>query len=160
VYLLDANIFITAKNSHYGFDIVPGFWDWLDKSHNAKILCSIEAVWNEIDIGKDDLTTWAAARRALFVKPDAKVTPSLTAVAAWASAGAFTNAAVADFLASADYELVAYAHAYKHVVVTYEQPQPNAKKRILIPNACLGVGVKWMNPYTMLRNESAKFVLP
>ncbi len=25
-YLLDANVFIQAKNLHYGFDFCPGFW--------------------------------------------------------------------------------------------------------------------------------------
>ena len=28
-YLLDSNVFIQAKNLHYGFDFVPAFWDWL-----------------------------------------------------------------------------------------------------------------------------------
>nr|WP_269633613.1 DUF4411 family protein [Pelomonas sp. BJYL3] len=28
-YLLDANVFIQAKNLQYGFDFCPGFWDWL-----------------------------------------------------------------------------------------------------------------------------------
>ena len=28
-YLLDANVFIAAKNLHYGFDFCPAFWDWL-----------------------------------------------------------------------------------------------------------------------------------
>lgn len=29
-YLLDANVFIQAKNLQYGFDFCPAFWDWLD----------------------------------------------------------------------------------------------------------------------------------
>ena len=28
-YLLDANVFIAAKNLHYGLDFCPAFWDWL-----------------------------------------------------------------------------------------------------------------------------------
>jgi len=28
-YLLDANVFIQAKNLYYGFDFCPAFWDWL-----------------------------------------------------------------------------------------------------------------------------------
>ena len=28
-HLLDTNIFIQAKNLHYGFDFCPAFWDWL-----------------------------------------------------------------------------------------------------------------------------------
>ena len=31
-YLLDANIFIQAKNLHYSFDFCPAFWEWLDAS--------------------------------------------------------------------------------------------------------------------------------
>ena len=26
-YLLDANVFISAKNLHYGLDFCPAFWD-------------------------------------------------------------------------------------------------------------------------------------
>ena len=32
-YLLDANIFIQAKNLHYGLDFCPVFWDWLIASN-------------------------------------------------------------------------------------------------------------------------------
>jgi hypothetical protein len=35
-YLLDANVFIQAKNLHYGFDFCPGFWDWLVASNSAR----------------------------------------------------------------------------------------------------------------------------
>lgn len=34
-YLLDANVFIQAKNLHYGFDFCPAFWDWIDEAHAA-----------------------------------------------------------------------------------------------------------------------------
>ena len=27
-YLLDADVFIRAKNLHYGLDFCPAFWDW------------------------------------------------------------------------------------------------------------------------------------
>ena len=32
-YLLDANVFIQAKNLQYGFDFCPAFWDWLEISY-------------------------------------------------------------------------------------------------------------------------------
>lgn len=41
-YLLDANVFIQAKNLHYGFDFCPGFWDWLDQAHAAGRVFSVE----------------------------------------------------------------------------------------------------------------------
>ena len=28
-YLLDSNVFMAAKNLHYGLDFCPAFWDWL-----------------------------------------------------------------------------------------------------------------------------------
>ncbi len=46
-YLLDANVFIQAKNLHYGFDFCPAFRDWLDYnpfliSGNSSILKIIQ----------------------------------------------------------------------------------------------------------------------
>jgi len=32
--------------------------------------------------------------------------------------------------------------------------------QIKIPNACVGLGIKFMSPYQMLRRERARFVLP
>lgn len=69
-YLLDANIFIQAKNLHYGFDFCPAFWDWLEHENAA-----------------------------------------------------------------------------------------DGRKKIKIPNACIGLNVKCMSPYEMLRTEKARFVL-
>ncbi len=34
-YLLDANVFISAKNLHYGLDFCPAFWDWLIRENGA-----------------------------------------------------------------------------------------------------------------------------
>ena len=39
-YLVDANVFIQAKNLHYGFDFCPAFWDWLIEQNRAgKVAC-------------------------------------------------------------------------------------------------------------------------
>jgi hypothetical protein len=43
-YLLDANVFIQAKNQYYGFDIVPAFWAWLIAANGAGTVFSIEKV--------------------------------------------------------------------------------------------------------------------
>jgi hypothetical protein len=34
-YLLDADVFIAAKNLHYGLDFCPAFWDWLTATNAA-----------------------------------------------------------------------------------------------------------------------------
>ena len=61
-YLLDANVFIQAKNLHYGLDFCPAFWDWLIAHNGAGRVFSIEKVGDEIEAGADELATWAVAR--------------------------------------------------------------------------------------------------
>ena len=62
------------------------------------------------------------------------------------------------FLQLADYYLVAQALAAGHTVVTHEVPSASTRK-IKIPDACIGLGIKCMSPYEMLRKERARFVL-
>lgn len=158
-YLLDANVFIQAKNLHYGLDFCPAFWDWLVDRHAAGIVRSIEKVGDELQSGADQLSVWAKGRGdAFFVKPDAADLPALGAVSAWATSQSYEPVAVSTFLQVADYYLVANGLAHGHVVVTHEIPSVSTK-RIKIPNACIGVGVKFMTPFEMLRGERARFVL-
>ncbi|MEI7880376.1 MAG: DUF4411 family protein [bacterium] len=158
-YLLDANVFIQAKNLHYGLDFCPAFWEWLITTNTAKLVFSIEKVGDEIDAGGDELATWATARGAdFFLKPDAAILPALGSVSAWATGQHYEPAAVNTFLQVADYYLVAHALAHGYTVVTHEKAAPLARQ-IKIPNACIGLGVKCMTPFEMLRHESARFVL-
>jgi len=43
-YLLDANVFISAKNLHYGLDFCPAFWDWIIANNASGGVFSIEKV--------------------------------------------------------------------------------------------------------------------
>ena len=157
-YLLDSDVFIQAKNLHYGFDFCPAFWAWIDERHAAGAVFSIEKVGDEVRAGADDLATWASGRPDLFLKLDGAVIPSLQTVSRWATSGAYSPAAVGTFLQVADYYLIAHAHAHQHIVVTHEVVAHGTKK-IKIPNACIDLGVKCMTPFEMLRLEKARFVL-
>ena len=158
-YLLDADVFIRAKNLHYGLDFCPAFWDWLVTGNNAGQVFSVEKVGDEVRAGADELPDWAADRGyAFFLRPDASVFPALAEVSEWASGQAYEAAAVNTFLQVADYWLVAQARAGRHTVVTHEIPSASTR-RIKIPDACIGLGIKCMNPYEMLRRERARFVL-
>lgn len=158
-YLLDANVFIQAKNLHYGFDFCPAFWDWINEGNGNRTVYSIEKVGDELRSGADELADWANKRGdEFFLRPDAPVVPSLQATSQWANSGNYDPAAVNTFMQVADYYLVAHAHAHGHVVVTHEVVAHTVKK-IKIPNACIGLGVKCMTPYEMLRIERARFVL-
>jgi hypothetical protein len=128
-YLLDANVFIQAKNLYYGLDFCPAFWDWLIAHNTAGRVFSIEKVGDEVEGGGDELATWAADRGAgFFVKPDAAMLPALGKVSAWATGQHYEPAAVNTFLQVADYYLVAHALAHGHTVVTHEIASTSTKK--------------------------------
>lgn len=158
-YLLDSDVFIQAKNLHYGLEFCPAFWDWMIQKNAAGDVFSIEKVSDELAAGADELSAWAAARGVgFFLPPDAKTLPALAEVSKWATGAGYEPAAVNTFLQVADYYLVAHALGHGHTVVTHEIPAASTKK-IKIPNACVGVKVKFMTPFEMLRKERARFVL-
>lgn len=158
-YLLDANIFIQAKNLHYGFDFCPAFWDWLDASNQRGMVFGIERVRDELIAGDDELARWAKARGSeFFLPPDSAIVPSLARVSQWAGGGGYDPGAVNQFLQGADYYLVAHSHAHKFVTVTHEVVA-NSVKKIKIPNTCIAMNVKCMNPHELLRTERARFIL-
>ncbi len=158
-YLLDANVFISAKNLHYGLDFCPAFWDWLVTGNKSGRVFSVEKLGDELQALGDELSEWAAKRgNGFFLPPDDSVFPAMAEISAWTTRGQYEPAAVDTFLKVADYYLVAQARSGGHAVVTHEVPSASTRK-IKIPNACIGLGIKCMTPYEILRLERARFVL-
>jgi hypothetical protein len=158
-YLLDANIFIQAKNLHYGLDFCPAFWDWLLNRNALGELFSIEKVEDEIKAGADELSNWASSLGAkFFLRPDAGVLAALANVSSWVNQQNYEPAAINTFFQVADYYLVGHALANQLVVVTHEIPSTSFR-RVKIPNVCVGLNLKCVTPFEMLRTEKAKFVL-
>lgn len=158
-YLLDANVFIQAKNLHYGFDFCPAFWEWLDTGNRNGKVFSIEKVGDGIEAGADELATWATSHGPEFFLPaDAALLTTLGRVSYWVTQQHYDPSAVNTFLQVADYYLVAHALAHGHTVVTHEVPSPSARK-VKISNVCIGLGVRCVTPFEMLRIERARFVL-
>jgi hypothetical protein len=160
-YLLDSNVFMQAKRLHYGFDFCPAFWDWLIESNTAAKVFSVEKVADEIDVGGDDLSDWASDRGpTFFLTPGAQVLPALQTVSTWVNGQGYGPSAVNGFLQVADFYLVAHALAVGYTVVTHEKPGGGSIKKVQIPDVCIGLGVKCVTPFEMLRAERARFVLP
>ena len=135
-YLLDADVFIRAKNLHYGLDFCPAFWDWLVENNASGTVFSVEKVGDEVQAVADELSEWAEARGAgFFLRPDATAFPALAAVSSSAIGQRYEPSAVSTFLQVADYYLVAQAYAAGHTVVTHEVPSASTR-RIKIPD-CL-----------------------
>ena len=158
-YLLDANIFIQAKNLHYGFDFCPAFWDWLEVASSRGVVFSIERVQDELTSGNDNLAVWAKQRGAdFFLPPDSQVVAAFGRVSSWIMGQGYEQAAITTFFRVADYYLVANALAHNFVVVTHEV-SAHTRRRVKIPNVCIGLKIRHMSPFDMLRKEGAKFVL-
>ena len=158
-YVLDANVFIQAKNLHYGLDFHPGFWEWLLAANHQYKVFSIEKVGDELAAGGDELANWAAPLgEDFFVKPEAATLPALGIVSTWVTTQNYEPAAINTFLQVADYYLVAQALAGGHTVVTHEIASSSTRK-LKIPNVCIGLGIKCMTPFEMLRLERARFIV-
>jgi hypothetical protein len=158
-YLIDTDVFIESKDRYYGFDICPGFWDWLIRENAAGRVFSIEKVSGELRAVDDALAAWAVARgEKFFVPPDATVLPALATVSDWTKRQGYNEAAITPFLEKADLYVVAHALAHGWVVVTQEKPD-NSVRKVKIPNVCIGVGVRCITQFEMLRECRAKFVL-
>lgn len=99
-YLLDANVFIQAKNLHYGFEFCPAFWEWIDRANAAGAVFSIERVGDEIRAGDDELAEWARDRPELVLAPDETMVPSLSIVSSWASGAGYEPLGPATFFRS------------------------------------------------------------
>ena len=66
-YLLDANVFIQAKNLHYGLDFCPAFWEWLIAGNQAKRVFSIEKICIGLSIKCMSPYEMLRRERALFI---------------------------------------------------------------------------------------------
>ena len=94
----------------------------------------------------------------MFLPHDQLMIDQLPVVAQWANSQRYTPAAVSTFLGCADFYIVAFALAHKYTVVTHERASESTKK-LKIPDACVGLNVKCIRPYDMLRAEGARLVL-
>lgn len=153
MYLLDANVFITAARQHFSFDLAPGYWTWLVEQHAAGRLASVAAVRDELLGGQDALSIWTESLPSSFwLHESTQTVAAMRSLAAWASAThRFTPAAITEFLDSADLRLIAEGHAGRHTVVTHEVSSPGSRRRVLIPDACAELKVPCTNPWQLHR---------
>ncbi|QCV96224.1 DUF4411 family protein [Acidipropionibacterium acidipropionici] len=153
MFLLDSNVFIEASRLYYSAKIAPGFWTWLAEQHFEGNVGSVPSVKKEIlDGTPGPLTDWARGLPTGFwIEPEQSAVVKMQEVAQWTMDPnrQYTPAARAEFLSIADYVLVATAYARRDTVVTREQPAPNAKTRILIPDVCKAFSVRCQDPFSM-----------
>lgn len=154
IFLLDTNVLVEAHRRYYAHDIVPSYWRWLHNeiAQQGRII-SILPVYQELIAGKDELAQWVTERKEYFKPLTAESIGAFREVANWAqNKDQYKQTAKNEFLSVADSLLVAFAKAHDYTVVTLEQPAPESKNRILIPDACHAHGVKYCDPFEMMRS--------
>lgn len=153
-YLFDTNIFVESKKN-LPMDIWPTFWTKMVMLINSGNIHSIDKVKEEIDKGGDELTDWIHkhAPRGFFLKQDSSVMKKMAETIDWAQNNpvGFSQSAISDYVNVADSYLVATAAAKKMVLVTYEKSNPQRRNRVMIPDACIAIGVRSCDLNTALR---------
>lgn len=160
VYLLDANVFIEAKNTYYRFEVCPAFWDWIKRAHDRGAVYSIRKVKDQLLVGEDELSSWAnKLPSSFFWEPDQATAIGLSRVSTWVDKADYDQYAKDEFLQDADHYLVGTAQAKGCTVVTHEIPSPGGRKKIKIPDVCAELEVECMTMFDLLQEEGARFVL-
>ena len=162
MHLLDANVFIEAKNFYYRFDTFPGFWEWLDSEQAKGQIASIEPICDELLRGNDELAAWIKERKEsgwFLPVDDVETQQNLALIAAWVMTQPFKEAAKPDFLSGGDPWLIAKAKTMGATVVTQETFDAQSRKKVKIPNVCRAFQVPYINSFDLLRQTGATFTL-
>lgn len=158
LYLLDANVLITANNSYYPMDRVPEYWEWLlHMSHTGYIKMPLE-IHEEVkdgpkDAEKDLLFSWIQLdeiKNTLILHEDVNI-DHVQQVVSIGYANDLTDDEIEQI--GRDPFLVAYAMAgQERCVVTVEVSKPTRKRQNRhLPDVCKAVGVRCCDPFTLSR---------
>lgn len=167
-YLIDANVFIQAKNLYYRFDFCEEFWTWLQKAHDAGLVFSIKKVRKELVRGDktDPARRWAESLPDGFFlddETDGLVMQEYGKIMQWANSSKhYTKEAKAEFsrITVADPFLVAVAKQHGYEIATQEKTNPEARRKIYLPDAAKAHGVRTIYVYDMLsKHADPTFIL-
>ncbi len=162
-YLLDSDVFITAKNLYYAFDLCPGFWQSLIYYHGEGRIHSVDRIRSELLAGRktEDLVQWVKndLPPGFFLDTyGEEVMSAYSEVMLWAQRNPqYFERAKAKFATEADGWLVAYASVHDAIVVTNEQPRPQSRNRVLLPDVCAQFKVIYKNIFFVLKDLGIRF---
>jgi hypothetical protein len=155
LYLLDANITITAHGTYYPIDRVPEYWSWLQhQGERGNVKIPLE-IMEEVKQGREDdpLVDWIKKpeiEQALLL--DESVDMALVRRVVHAYAPDLTDEELQTI--GRDPFLIAYALAAPsdRCVVTTETARPSAQRQNRrVPDVCKSVGVLSCGPFALNR---------
>lgn len=156
LYLLDANVPITAQNKYYPIDQVPEFWEWLLHQAQVGLVKMPREILDEVKAGRkanDPLLDWLKVpdhAKALELREEADMVLIQRAIHSGYSAN-LNDVQIEG--RGRDPFLVAYGLAgHDRCVVTVETRKPSAApQNRKLPDACDLVGVKCVDPFELNR---------
>lgn len=157
LYLLDANVLITAHNLYYPIEAVPEYWEWLSHMGSQGFVKMPFEIFEEVKEGpdgeKDSLFAWLqqeGTKKALLL-PDA-VDPGLVQLVV--SEG-YAPDLTDDQLDQVGRDPFLIAHALSsqdRCVVTVETSEPKKQRQNRkVPDVCKTLGAKCCNPFEFNR---------
>ncbi|MGA7292666.1 MAG: DUF4411 family protein [Terriglobales bacterium] len=154
MYLLDANILITAHNTYYPIDRVPEFWSWLQHQGAAGFVKIPIEIMEEVREGRHDdmLLSWVtndANRRSLLLGEEVSL-DLVRRVVTEGYARDLTDVQIEEL--GRDPFLVAYALAAagRRCVVTTEVSKPaKTRQNRQLPDVCQTFGVACCGPFKL-----------
>jgi hypothetical protein len=159
LYLLDANVLITAHNNYYPLNRVPEFWDWvLHQAEQGRVTMPLE-IFEEVregtgDAEKDLLFGWlqrAEVKRALVLQEE--ISPENVQRVIDEGYAPDLNDVELDRVGR-DPFLIAYAlrAPLERCVVSNESSSPNRQRaNRKIPDVCRALGASSCNTFALLK---------
>ncbi len=159
MFLIDANVLITAHKLYYEFGRVDEFWEWvLYQSENGTVKVPLE-ILKEIEIGNDKLSAWGSLNKDKLILDEHVDYTLLEKVY---SEGYAPDLKSKDHSAiGADAYLIGYALSqleYRTIVTLEKKSKKNRQNRS-IPSVCTDLGVRYCDPFVFGRklNFSTKW---
>lgn len=158
LYLLDANVLITAHNTYYPVNRIPEFWSWLEHQGELGLVKIPLEIFEEIIAGGkggDLLLGWIDndKRREVLLLDEA-VDPDLVRLV--------VKKGYADNLTDDEVEklgrdpfLISYALAGPdRCLVTTENSKPTkTRHNKKIPDVCVALKIQWCSPFRLYHDE-------
>lgn len=161
-FLVDANIFITAKNLYYQFSFCQAFWDFLSTMHQKGVIFSIQSVKQEILRNNDPLRDWINTLPETFFEDHYQSANSYGKLMNYAQGLDVKQIAKDEFAEqdNADAWLLAHALEKGFTIITHENYNPDAKRRIMIPNVAKDHSIKVITLFEFLEKFSDQNFTP
>lgn len=162
LYLLDANVLISAHELHYPIDRIPQFWTWLlAQCESGRVKMPYEIHKEIADSTGGDLKAWVTTAEAIKnLRFDAQIHQAdLRKVITEGYAPDLNDSELEEI--GQDPFLVAYALPLGSAVtvVTREVSKPSKKRQNRkVPDVCQQFGVRCINDFEMYRELNFRIV--